>query len=61
KMRSHSWHPVPTLISAEMCRPDACTTFGEASCLAGGLGRFEAKYLMMQAMAHAGRLEKFGA
>lgn len=61
KMRSHSWHPVPTLISAEMCRPDACTTFGEASCLQGGLGRFEAKYLMLQAMAHAGRLEKFGA
>lgn len=61
KMRSHSWHPVPTLISAEMCRPDACTTFGEASCLAGGLGRFEAKHLMLQAMAHAGRLEKFGA
>jgi len=61
KMRSHSWHPVPTLISAEMCRPDGCTTFGEASCLAGGLGRFEAKYLMLQAMAHAGRLEKFGA
>lgn len=61
KMRSHSWHPVPTLISAEMCRPDECTTFGEASCLQGGLGRFEAKYLMLQAMAHAGRLEKFGA
>lgn len=61
KMRSHSWHPVPTLISAEMCRPDACSTFGEASCLQGGLGRFEAKYLMLQAMAHAGRLEKFGA
>ncbi|MSR59820.1 MAG: 2,3-bisphosphoglycerate-independent phosphoglycerate mutase [Planctomycetaceae bacterium] len=61
KMRSHSWHPVPVLLSAEACRTDACTSFGEAECLKGGLGRFEAKYLMSQAMAHAGRLEKYGA
>ncbi|MFO1023431.1 MAG: 2,3-bisphosphoglycerate-independent phosphoglycerate mutase [Planctomycetales bacterium] len=61
KMKSHSWHPVPTLFSSDLCRPDACTTFGESSCLQGGLGRFEAKHLMLQALAHAGRLEKFGA
>lgn len=61
KMKSHSWHPVPTLLSAEMCRPDACTTFGEQSCLQGGLGQFQAKHLMLFAMAHAGRFEKFGA
>lgn len=61
KMKSHSWHPVPTLLSADMCRPDACTTFGERSCLQGGLGQFQAKHLMLFAMAHAGRFEKFGA
>ncbi|MBS0263155.1 MAG: 2,3-bisphosphoglycerate-independent phosphoglycerate mutase [Planctomycetes bacterium] len=61
KMKSHSWHPVPVLISAAMCRTDACTSFGEAQCLTGGLGQFPAKYLMSLAMAHAGRLEKFGA
>jgi 2,3-bisphosphoglycerate-independent phosphoglycerate mutase len=61
KMKSHSWHPVPVLISAKMCRTDACTSFGEAQCLTGGLGQFPAKYLMSLAMAHAGRLEKFGA
>jgi 2,3-bisphosphoglycerate-independent phosphoglycerate mutase len=61
KMRSHSWHPVPVLISAANCRSDACTSFGEAQCLAGGLGQFPAKYLMSLTMAHAGRLEKFGA
>jgi 2,3-bisphosphoglycerate-independent phosphoglycerate mutase len=44
-----------------MCRTDACTSFGEAECLKGGLGQFEAKYLMSQVMAHAGRLEKYGA
>jgi 2,3-bisphosphoglycerate-independent phosphoglycerate mutase len=61
KMKSHSWHPVPVLISAANCRSDACTSFGEAQCLAGGLGQFPAKYLMSLTMAHAGRLEKFGA
>jgi 2,3-bisphosphoglycerate-independent phosphoglycerate mutase len=61
KMKSHSWHPVPVLLSADMCRTDACTTFSEAECLKGGLGQFEAKYLMSQTMAHAGRLEKYGA
>jgi 2,3-bisphosphoglycerate-independent phosphoglycerate mutase len=60
-MKSHSWHPVPTLLVAKTCRPDACQTFGETAALAGGLGHFEAKYLMTLAMAHAGRLEKFGA
>lgn len=61
KMKSHSWHPVPVLLSADMCRPDATTTFGEQSCLSGGLGQFPAKHLMLLAMAHAGRFEKFGA
>ncbi len=61
KMKSHSWHPVPVLLSAEICRPDRCEAFGEADCVTGGLGQFPAKYLMGFAMAHAGRLEKFGA
>ncbi len=61
KLRSHSWHPVPTLLVADCCRPDRCRTFGEREALAGGLGQFPAKYLMSLALAHAGRLEKFGA
>ncbi|MES2793613.1 MAG: 2,3-bisphosphoglycerate-independent phosphoglycerate mutase [Planctomycetota bacterium] len=61
KMKSHSWHPVPVLLAADTCRPDGCTTFGEQSCLSGGLGQFPAKHLMLLALAHAGRLEKFGA
>ena len=60
-MASHSWHPVPTLLTGHNCRPDACTTFGETSALQGGLGHFEAIYLMPMALAHAGRLGKFGA
>ncbi|MCZ2344420.1 MAG: 2,3-bisphosphoglycerate-independent phosphoglycerate mutase [Bacteroidales bacterium] len=61
KLRSHSWHPVPTVIVADACRTDGLTEFSERACLRGGLGQFEAKYLMMLAMAHAGRLGKYGA
>lgn len=61
KLRSHSWHPVPTVIVADACRTDGLTAFSESACLRGGLGQFEAKYLMMLAMAHAGRLGKYGA
>jgi len=61
KMKSHSWHPVPTLLVAENARPDGVTTFGEEACLRGGLGQFQAMHLMLLAMAHAGRLGKYGA
>jgi 2,3-bisphosphoglycerate-independent phosphoglycerate mutase len=61
KLRSHSWHPVPTVLWSESCRPDPVTEFGESYCLHGGLGQFQAKYLMSLALAHAGRLGKFGA
>ncbi|MDH3716638.1 MAG: 2,3-bisphosphoglycerate-independent phosphoglycerate mutase [Planctomycetota bacterium] len=58
---AHSWHPVPTLLVADNCRTDACERFGESECLRGGLGQFEAKYLMVLALANAGRLAKYGA
>jgi len=61
QMKSHSWHPVPTLLCAKTARPDGAVEFGESFCLRGGLGQFEAKYLMSLAMAHAGRLGKYGA
>jgi 2,3-bisphosphoglycerate-independent phosphoglycerate mutase len=61
KLRSHSWHPVPTLLAADTCRFDGSESFGERQCLRGGLGQLEAKYLMPLALAHAGRLEKYGA
>ncbi len=61
KMKAHSWHPVPTMIAADTCRFDACDAFNESQCLHGGLGQFEAKHLMLMALAHAGRLEKYGA
>jgi 2,3-bisphosphoglycerate-independent phosphoglycerate mutase len=61
KMKSHSWHPVPTLLVSDLARPDDVAAFGERDCLRGGLGQFPAKHLMLLAMAHAGRLGKYGA
>ena len=60
-LKSHSWHPVPTILSAKYCRTDGVQTFGESECLRGGLGQFEAKHLMTLALANAGRLGKYGA
>ncbi len=62
KWRAHSWHPVPFLLWAPASvRPDAQTRFGETACAQGGLGTFQAHDAMPLALAHAGRLEKFGA
>ncbi len=61
KMAGHSWHPVPTLLVADTCRPDGCQSFGETAALQGGLGHFEGIYLMPMILAHAGRLAKYGA
>ncbi len=61
KMKSHSWHAVPVLIAGQNVRTDACQTFGETECLKGGLGQFQAMYLMPLLLAHADRLGKFGA
>ena len=61
KLRSHSWHPVPVLVRAASVRTDSVTEFGESGCLRGGLGQFQAMHLMLLAMAHAGRLGKYGA
>jgi 2,3-bisphosphoglycerate-independent phosphoglycerate mutase len=60
-MASHSWHPVPVLLYAETCRPDSVERFGERDCIRGGLMRMPMVYLMGLALAHAKRLEKFGA
>jgi 2,3-bisphosphoglycerate-independent phosphoglycerate mutase len=60
-LKAHSWHPVPTLLVSDCCRPDGHNTFGENTAIRGGLGQFKAKYLMTLALANAGRLAKYGA
>jgi 2,3-bisphosphoglycerate-independent phosphoglycerate mutase len=61
-MKSHSWHPVPTVLWSRLCRPDGVQSFGERACLAGGLGpRLAAPDLMPIILSHAERLDKYGA
>jgi 2,3-bisphosphoglycerate-independent phosphoglycerate mutase len=57
---AHSWHSVPVLLASPWARPSG-GSFGESECRAGDLGTFEGKHLMALALAHAGRLAKFGA
>jgi len=60
--KAHTWHPVPTLLYAPgTAMPANVTEFGERACLQGALGQFYAVDLMPLALAHARRLEKFGA
>ncbi|HIF07140.1 MAG TPA: phosphoglycerate mutase, partial [Gemmatimonadetes bacterium] len=58
--REHSWHHVPTLIASRWARPSA-DAFGESSCRGGDLGVMLGKDLMSLALAHAVRLDKYGA
>ncbi len=60
-MSAHSFHPVPFLIQGRLVRPDSARSFGESSCAAGSLGRFPATEILPLALAHAERLNKFGA
>lgn len=61
-LKSHSWHPVPLLLWAPKTHlTDLETSFSERNCARGGLGTFPAVETMSLALAHAGRLNKFGA
>jgi 2,3-bisphosphoglycerate-independent phosphoglycerate mutase len=60
-LRAHSWHPVPVMLVSPWCRPAPHATFGERSCARGELGIFPGAELMSLALAHAGRLAKYGA
>jgi 2,3-bisphosphoglycerate-independent phosphoglycerate mutase len=61
-LRSHSWHPVPFLLWApDAAMPDEQKQFGERACANGGLGTFPALDTMPLALAHALRLNKYGA
>ncbi|MFV2067741.1 MAG: 2,3-bisphosphoglycerate-independent phosphoglycerate mutase [Pirellulales bacterium] len=60
-LKGHSWHSVPTLLVSDCCRPDGNREFSESASIRGGLGQFEARYLMTLALSNARRLGKYGA
>jgi 2,3-bisphosphoglycerate-independent phosphoglycerate mutase len=61
QMAAHSWHPVPVLLWGGTAAADGLPAFDEVNCRQGSLGRFEAKHLLPQLLAAAGRLTKYGA
>ena len=61
QMAAHSWHPVPVLLWGGTAAADGLPAFDEVTCRQGSLGRFEAKHLLPQLLAAAGRLTKYGA
>ncbi len=60
-LKSHSWHPVPTLLYGKYVRADNIAKFGERACARGSLGVLPAKDMMPIALANAQRIARFGA
>jgi len=60
-LKSHSWHPNPFLLVSSTAQTDSINSFTERECAGGFLGRFQAMYTMPLMLAHAGKLQKFGA
>jgi len=59
-MAGHSWHPVPLLIHSRLTKGDGVPGFSERTCRQGSIGRVAATQVMLLALAHAGKLTKFG-
>ncbi len=59
-LAGHSWHAVPLLIRSRWPRPTG-RRLTERECRQGDLGVLAARHVMALALAHAGRLAKFGS
>ena len=59
-MAGHSWHPVSLLVHSRITEGDGASSFSERSFAQGSIGRVPATSIMMTALAHAGKLRKFG-
>lgn len=60
-MKAHSFHPVPLLVWSPIAFVDRSTAFDEHQAATGHLGTLPGRDLMGLLLAHAGRLEKYGA
>ena len=61
RMKAHSWHPVPLLLHAPLLRNDPARRFTEDEAAKGSLGHLRGVELMPLLLAHAGKLQKYGA
>jgi 2,3-bisphosphoglycerate-independent phosphoglycerate mutase len=58
--KGHSWHPVPLMIVTGTGEMDG-KAFHEKNCILGSIGTIYSKQLMSLALAHAIKLDKYGA
>ena len=59
-MAAHTWHPVPLLLWSRWTRGEGAESFSERSFGRASLGRLPATQVMLLALAHAGKVAKFG-
>jgi 2,3-bisphosphoglycerate-independent phosphoglycerate mutase len=59
-MAAHSWHPVPFMLHSKLTKGEGVPRFNERACAQGSVGRISATQVMLLAMAHAGKLIKYG-
>lgn len=55
----HCGEPVPSFIYAPNSRRDSCTTFGEAGCAQGGLGRISSNTFLYSMLDNMGYLHRY--
>ena len=60
-MEEHSWHAVPLLVHSKRALPQPDSTFGERTCMNGDINLIAGPELMPLLLAHANRLDKYGA
>ncbi len=59
-MAAHSWHPVPFMLHSNLTRGEGVPRFNERTCAQGSVGSILATQVMLLAMSHAGKLQKYG-
>ena len=59
-MAAHGWQPVPVMVRSGLTEGEGVEAFNERACAAGSLGTIQAEHLMLVALAHAGKLSKYG-
>jgi len=60
-LKGHSWHPNPFLLVSPTAGTDDVAAFTERACARGLLGRFRSISAMPLMLAHALKLQKYGA
>ncbi len=60
-LKGHSWHPNPFLLVSPTAGADDVAMFTERACAKGLLGRFRSISAMPLMLAHALKLQKYGA